>query len=83
MMWRRLPIADIAAADANLEKLDSGRGFVVVRCPFDDGTVDHALHLHNATDALPAHAYCLSDRCKRVAPEEFLRLLGMPLSGRQ
>lgn len=83
MIWQRLPIADIAAADASLKKLETGLDFVVVQCPFDDGTDDHALHLHNSTDALPAHAYCLSDKCKRVTPEEFLRLLGMPLSGRQ
>ncbi len=77
MSWRTLPIADVVQADGSVEKLDGGPGYVVVRCPFDDGTNDHALHICNPCGDLPAHAYCLSASCKDVVPDEFLILLGL------
>lgn len=50
-------LADLVAATPNVEIIEDERdrfGYVLVRCPHDDGTADHALHVHNATRSLPA-----------------------------
>jgi hypothetical protein len=75
-------LADIVAASPSVEVIEDQReryGFVIVRCPHDDGTADHALHVHSATETLPAHAYCLSDKCKQFSAEDFMRLLGVSM----
>lgn len=76
----RLPLADLAASDPRIEVIEDARsvhGYVLVRCPYDDGTADHALHVCNPRDELPAHAYCLSETCKNVTADQFMRLLGI------
>ena len=73
-------LADIVAADSSVEIVEDQReryGYVLVKCPHDDGTDDHALHVCNAREALPAQAYCLSEKCKDVTATEFVELLGV------
>lgn len=83
----RLPLADLIASDPRTKIIEDQRerfGYVLVRCPNDDGTDDHALHVCNPRGDLPAHAYCLSDECKDVTTEEFVELLGVSVErGRQ
>ncbi len=83
MGWRDLPLVDMVIADPDIKVLEQRAGYAVVVCPFDDGTDDHALHVHRATATLPTHLYCLSEKCRDVAPEEFVRRLGLPVSQRQ
>lgn len=75
-------LADIVIASSSVKVIEDQRqrlGYVLVVCPHDDGTEDHALHVHNATNTLPAHAYCLSEKCKHISTEEFMCLLGIGL----
>ncbi len=75
-------LADIVVATPSVVVIEDQRellGYVLVRCPHDDGTADHALHIHNPTAALPAHAYCPSEKCRRVSIEDFMNLLGVSL----
>ena len=77
-MSLRLRLADLVADDPRVEIIEDHRerfGFLLVRCPNDDGSDDHALHICNPRDELPAHAYCLSDTCKDITMSEFMALL--------
>jgi hypothetical protein len=76
-------LADLVVESPQVQVIEDQRdslGYVLVRCPNDDGTADHALHVCNARNDLPAHAYCLSDSCKDVTASEFLALLGINVS---
>jgi hypothetical protein len=73
-----LPLADIMANDPAVEVLEDCRkryGYLLVRCPNDDGTDDHALHVCNPRDGLPAMVYCLSRRCREFSTLEMIELL--------
>lgn len=79
-MQPRLPLADLVAGDPRVEIIEDHRerfGYLLVRCPNDDGTDDHALHVCNPREDLPAHAYCLSENCKDITTPEFMELLGI------
>ena len=71
--WRTRPIAGMVTRVV----LDCGSGYVVVVCPFDDGTADHALHVCNPTGDQPAHLYCLSDACAGVSADKFAAMLDL------
>ena len=80
MKFDHLPLADLAASASELDVIDDQRrqyGYVLVACPHDDGTADHVLHIHNPTGNLPAHAYCLSEACRRVPASDFIMLLDL------
>jgi hypothetical protein len=77
---KRLPLADLVADAPQVEIIEDYRdrfGYVLVRCPHDDGSDDHALHVCNPHEDLDATAFCLSDHCKDVTTDEFLALLGV------
>ncbi len=79
-MRQDLPLADLFAGDPRVEILEDCReplGYLLVRCPNDDGSANHALHICNPRHGLPAHAYCLNEQCKDVTAAEFIRLLGV------
>ena len=80
MNYDRLRLADVVVADPKIQVIDDQRerlGYVLVRCPHDDGTADHALHVHNPTGELSAHAYCLSESCRDVTTTDFMVMLGV------
>jgi len=80
--FRRLPLADLIAAHRGPLMIEDHRvrfGYVLVRCPNDDGTNDHALHVCNPHNELPAHAYCLSEACKSTTTEQFLEWLELSI----
>ena len=82
MNLKSLPLADIVADDPLTEIVEDHRerfGYVVVQCPNDDGTSDHALIVSNAREGSPANAYCMAEKCKDVTADEFAELLGIRL----
>jgi hypothetical protein len=83
MDYKQWPLADFAAADPTISVVDDQRdrlGYVLVQCPNDDGIGDHDLFIHNPKGCLPAHAYCLSDKCSFVDPAILLRGIGLHLT---
>jgi hypothetical protein len=77
-----LPLADMAISKLGLTILEDFRhsfGYVLVQCPNDDGSDDHALHLTNASPTAPALAYCLSPRCASVDAHHFVDVLKLCL----
>ena len=84
MALDQLPLADIVANDPETDVLEDQRaqhGYVLVRCPNDDGTDDHALHVCNPREGLPAMMYCLSPSCRDVTTRDFIDRLGLSPPG--
>jgi hypothetical protein len=80
MTLEELPLAEIVFHDPDLEIIEDCRerdGYVLIKCPNDDGTDDHALHVCNPWDGLPAMAYCLSEKCRGVTTAEMLGRIGV------
>jgi hypothetical protein len=78
--YQQWPLADIVAADPTIAVVDDQRdrlGYVLVVCPNDDGTGDHDLFVCNPKRHLPAHVYCLSDKCSHIDPAVLLRGIGL------
>lgn len=77
-----LPLADIVAHDRDIEKLVDMRqtgGFVVVRCPFDDGVGVHALVIHNPDPirGKPSSVKCDDANCRGRDRDDFLDHFGL------
>lgn len=74
------PLADIVANNPTSKVIEDQReqlGYVLIQCPNDDGTDDHALHVCNPRGGLPAMAYCLSDKCRGFTTAELLERIGI------
>jgi hypothetical protein len=70
-----LQLADIVANDPGIEIIDDQRaelGSVMVKCPHDDGSDDHALLFCNPWNGMPARAYCLSPACSKLTTLDFM-----------
>lgn len=81
MKFADIHFADILANDPDVELIDDERatlGYVNVRCPLDDGTDDHLLHVCNPDprNRFPGMIYCLSPKCSKVTTEQFIDALG-------
>ncbi|HXF55298.1 MAG TPA: hypothetical protein VNK52_14370 [Hyphomicrobiaceae bacterium] len=79
-----LPLADIMANDSCVEIVEDHReryGYVLIKCPNDDGSGDHALHVCNPWAGKPAMAYCLSRVCRRLTTLDMLELHGGRIGG--
>lgn len=77
-----LPLADIMFHDRDIEVIEDRRkqdGCLLVRCPNDDGTDDHALHVCNPRDGLPSMAYCLSPKCRGITTLAMIELFDRSL----
>jgi hypothetical protein len=84
MRLDNLPLADIVANDPGMEIIEDRRedlGYVLLKCPHDDDTDDHALFVCNPHGGLPAHVYCLSQKCRTFDTAHFLARIGMPVAG--
>ena len=68
-------IADALVRDSSVQVLEdrcAEEGFILAKCPNDDGRLDHACFIVNPRANSPGRIFCDSEPCRRISTDDFL-----------
>lgn len=70
-----LRVADALVRDSSVHVLEDRRvedNFILAKCPYDDGRLDHACFIVNPHLGKPGRIFCDSEPCRKTSTEDFL-----------